>query len=315
MNDPTTAAQNHVIDDHEEGSSINRVMDQAVTRLLNDEPLPAFCDWFARHMGHAVHEQHSLPAGSEAELLRHQRCVARTLWAHMPVPSNRWRARGVPKIERNSPCHCGSGKKFTQCCAEFGTSEMPLDADALFTLALNRATPDMLSAAQVRQIPAHVLGGIAMEWNDQGRPDKTVALLQPLFQQPQGLNERHDPALDALLDAMLQLGKEHERRDFLHRMVDHPNKPLATTARCRLVTMLADQGDYPAAWTLFQDTTRFHSNDPQLWQLELTLLLSQGRDDEAKLRAPLLAAQARKVGMDELAHMLLKLAQEGTGAI
>ncbi len=190
-----------------------------------------------------------------------------------------------------------------------------MDADALFTLALNRATPNMLSADQVRRIPAHVLGGIAMEWNDQGRPDKTVALLQALFQQPQGLNERHDPALDALLDAMLQLGKEHERRDFLRRMVDHPNKLLATTARCRLVTMLADQGDYPAAWKLFQDTTRFHSNDPQLWQLELTLLLSQGRDDEAKLRAPLLAAQARKVGLDELAHMLLKVTQEGTGAI
>ncbi len=82
-----------MIDDHEEDSSISHVMDQAVTRLLNDEPLPAFCDWFARHMSQAVHEEHSMPAGSEAKLLGHQRCIARTLWAHMPVPSNRWRAR------------------------------------------------------------------------------------------------------------------------------------------------------------------------------------------------------------------------------
>jgi len=29
------------------------------------------------------------------------------------------------KTERNSPCHCGSGKKFKNCCRDKGNTRLP----------------------------------------------------------------------------------------------------------------------------------------------------------------------------------------------
>lgn len=33
-----------------------------------------------------------------------------------PTPKPKVRALSIPKLGRNDPCHCGSGKKFKKCC-------------------------------------------------------------------------------------------------------------------------------------------------------------------------------------------------------
>lgn len=288
-------------------------IDIAMRRLMDGESLDDFCDWFVKAKMAEPDVLQGMPDVPLADLARSLRHVARQFWGQMPYPPNRWRARGLPKTERNGACHCGSGRKFKQCCAEFDHAPVPLTTESLQVLALEHAAPEWLTGDKLKEVPALALGHAAMGWNDAGEQDRTIYLVGPLFDDLKWLNERHEMAFDAFVDALQQQGQEIERRDLIDRIAHHPNKALATAARTRLVSILADQGEMGKAWQLFQETSRFNPNDPQLWHLELNLLLSQGRQEEARLRAPLLAARARKVGMDDLADVLVGMAKDGMG--
>ena len=78
-----------------------RLIDQMFTRLLRGDSLQDFGDWFASA---------AAAPGGPVDDPRAARAMARALWGAVPLPSNHWRARGLPKIERNDPCHCGSGR-------------------------------------------------------------------------------------------------------------------------------------------------------------------------------------------------------------
>jgi len=62
-----------------------------------------------RHLWSALLDQHDPPPLRER--FRRMRDVAR-LWGGMPEPY----LRVQPKIGRNEPCPCGSGRKFKRCC-------------------------------------------------------------------------------------------------------------------------------------------------------------------------------------------------------
>jgi len=288
-------------------------LEPAIQRLWANESLSDFCAWFARQ---ELGEQPPASA-AEADWLRRARLsLARVFWSHMPVPANRWRARPLPHPARNDPCHCGSARKYKQCCQEFANLKPPIDETGMLTMALSQASPDLLDPQQLHQLPPEALGEAALNWNDDGRAEDTLRVLEPLFLQHLGrLNARHELALDAVLDALLKLHQERRRRDLARHVSTSPVLQLATTARARLITILCDNGDYPGAWALFETARRLAPKDPQLWSLEMTLLLSEGRSDEARLRGPLLAAQARKSGHPELAEALIELAREGLHAV
>eukprot|EP01032_Pedospumella_encystans_P014501 gene14501-16647_t len=288
-------------------------LDNAIGRILGGESLNDFCDWFVQAQMSDLQPLNKSSTGADADVARSLRHVARQLWGQLPYPPNRWRARGLPKLERNAPCHCGSGRKFKQCCAEFEHMPFPLEPESLQVLALEAASPEWLTGDKLNEVPAWALGHAAMAWNDADEQDRTISLLGPLFADLKSQNERHEMAFDAFVDALQQQGQERERRDLIDHMTQHPNKALATAARTRLVSILADEGEMDKAWQLFQETSRFNPNDPQLWHLELNLLLSQGRQEEARLRAPLLAARARQAGMPDLAELLVGMAEEGIG--
>lgn len=283
----------------------------AIDRLLRGEPLEPFCDWFSKEMAAAMQAEIPVPAGDAADAIRYQRCVARALWQALPVPGNRWRPRPLPKPERNNPCHCGSGRKFKQCCAEFANVPMPEDADNMYMLALAYAEASMLGPDKVREVPPEALGVAAQAWNEEQRPERTVTVLAPMFEHCERLDQRHEMAFDALMDALLALGQETVRQALVERVAQCRNPVLSCAARCRQVSMLADRGEEAAAWALFHETRRLHPHEPQLWHLELTLLHAQGRADEARMRSALLAAQARKAGLHELAEVLVELGQQG----
>lgn len=284
----------------------DRLFDQMFTRLMRGDSLQEFGDWFASAA--------AAPGGPRDDP-RAARAMARALWGAVPLPSNHWRARGLPKIERNDPCHCGSGRKYKHCCASLGHVGLPFDAQMLTALAIQHAPPEALDAASVRALPAHALAQAAMFWMEQDQPGQVVAVLGPLFEQGQHLDGRHEPAFDILMEALLALGQQTRRFALARQIAEHRDKALATTARARLVSMLADQGNRAEAWTVFKQAQREAPDDPQLWHLELITLLSEGRVDEARLRGPLLAAKARRAGLDELAHVLAELGEHGLSAI
>jgi tetratricopeptide (TPR) repeat protein len=288
------------------------LLTQATTRLLGNEALEPFCQWFDR----ALAELEDAQPGGDAELRRRRRrLLARMLWSAVPVPANRWRPRPLPKVDRNAPCHCGSGRKHKHCCGPLDPGPLPLPPEGLLELALSVAEPAMLNPASLREVPPQALGLAAAAWNRDGRPGTTVQVLGPLFQSAARLDGRHETAFDMLVDALLTLGREQERHELVARIAQAPNRELATAARCRQVSMVADAGREEEAWALFTQARRADPDNPQLWHLELTLLLAQGRREEARLRAPLLAAQARRHGFDDMAGMLEALGREGFGAL
>ena len=288
--------------------------DEAVERLLHGASLPEFCTWMAQQPN-----ERAAPGADAAEQdwrRRAQLTMARWLWSHVPVPSNRWRPRPLPPPERNAPCYCGSGRKYKHCCQEFAHAVPPVDENEMLSVALSHADPALLEPESLRSLPAEALGNTAFGWNDRGEAARTVALLEPLFtHQLDRLSPRHELALDALMDALLRLHQDQRRMALAQHVSASGVLALATTARARLVTMLCDNGDYPGAWALLQTARRHAPQDPQLWPLEMTVLLSQGRHDEARLRGPLLAAQARKAGLPDLAQALMGLATEGLRSV
>ncbi|HMN20329.1 MAG TPA: UPF0149 family protein [Ottowia sp.] len=284
-----------------------RLLDEMMSRLMRGDDLQAFGDWFVADSGALDSDA---PDGARAA-----RAMARAMWAAVPMPSNHWRPRGLPKIERNDPCHCGSGRKYKHCCAALAHVTVPFDRETLAALAIQHAPPEALTVASLRQVPAHALAQAARFWLEGGQPGQVARVLGPLFEQPQRLDGRYEPAFDALMDALLELGQQTHRFELARQIGQHRDKALATAARARQVTMLADQGEYAQAWALFKQAQRDAPDDPQLLHLELVTLLAEGRADEARLRGPMLAAKARRLGHDELAPVLEQLAEQGLHGI
>lgn len=294
---------------------VTEIVEQAVQRVAAGAPLAAFCEWFCGemtpHLPAAPGQRTSDPAANARLALG----MARSIWSIVPVPAMRWRAQALPKTDRNAVCYCGSGRKFKQCCSDLAHMPPMLEADAALGMVLAGLTPAQIDAAPLRQLPPIALALAAQSIMDKHGPERVAALLEPLFLKPAGLDERHEPAFEMLLDALLELRQE-TRRDTVARVVGEcSDKALATTARCRRVTMLADRGEFDEAWALFHRAQRNSPDDPQLLHLELVVLLAQGRAEQARMRSPLLAAKARKLGHADLADALLVIGRDGLGAI
>ena len=189
-------------------------IDIAMRRLMDGESLDDFCDWFVKAKLADPAVLQGMPDVPLADLARSLRHVARQFWGQMPYPPNRWRARGLPKMERNGPCHCGSGRKFKQCCVEFDHAPVPLTTESLQVLALEHAAPEWLTGDKLKEVPALALGHAAMSWNDAGEQERTIRLLGPMFVDLKALDERHEVAFDAYVEALMDHGQERERRDL-----------------------------------------------------------------------------------------------------
>ena len=281
----------------------------AVRHVVDGAATDVFCEWFVT----ALHARAKAAPPLDADSRRFLLHLARQFWGHVPRPTANWRVQAVAKIERNDACYCGSGKKYKQCCAEYATMPFPIPADAMFALALDTVKPESLTAADWAHVPALALAQAAEFWRERGDDQRVVDILGAYFSQHPKLDERSEPALDTLFTSMLELNMESERRELIDRLAKHPNKILATTARCRLCTMLTDRGDYDTAWQLFHETQRFNPTDAQLAHLEIMMLLSEGRSDEAALRGKVLGAQLRRRGSEfvPLAEVVERMGRDG----
>lgn len=296
-------------------NAVTDIVEQGVQRVAAGAPLEAFCDWFCGEMAPRLHVVPGQSPDDPAASRRLALAMARSIWSTVPVPALRWRAQVLPKTERNAPCYCGSGRKFKHCCSDLTHMPPMIQSDAALGMVLAGLSTDQIEAAPLRQLPPLGLAMAAQRIMDKHGPERVASLLESLFLNPAGLDASHEPAFELLLDALLELRQE-TRRDKVARVVGEcSDRDLATTARSRRVTMLADRGEYEQAWDLFHQTQRRSPDDPQLLHLELVVLLAQGRAEQAGMRAPLLAAKARKLGYDDLAQTLIEIGRDGLGAI
>jgi len=291
--------------------ALNSMLDEAIRRVIGGEPLAAFCAWFVAELQSAIGAPDGPVAGDADDGRRLFFTMARHFWRDVPMPNNRWRTQSLPKVEPNDRCYCGSGRKFKQCCVDLADMPPVLNADHALGLVLASIPPAQLSVAALRQVPPAGLAFAAMAMRDEHGDAAVAALLEPLFLDPVGLDARHDEAFEVLMDVLLSLGQETRRAQVVQAVSLSTDKMLAISARCRHVSMLADRAEYAPAWALFRETQRMSPDDPQLLHLELLTLLSEGRDQEARERAPLLAARARKLGFPDLAQTLMDIGLKG----
>ena len=79
----------------------------------------------------------------------------------LPKEAERWLASGytatraTPKVGRNDPCPCGSGKKYKKCCeGKTAAADAPGDPGAVYTRARATLTPDRVNDLTVEELAA-----------------------------------------------------------------------------------------------------------------------------------------------------------------
>ncbi len=237
-----------------------------------------------------------MPPGSERAIAF---AMFREIWNHLPRPDQGWQPLTLPKPERNAPCPCGSGQKYKQCCGQLSGAP-PFGAGALSVLSYVLET---VPVAQYKDLPFKKLNPeevahVAEQWLEDGRDDAAAALLEPLLLDVSRLDQRHEYAFDVLCDVYLEQGEPARRIALAERLMKSADRELKSAAMHRRCTMLADGGDYPAAWKLFKEAQRQDPDNPSLAHLEIVLLASQGEIEQVQARARFWAARLRKLGYD-----------------
>lgn len=237
-----------------------------------------------------------MPAGSERAIAF---AMFREIWNHLPRPDRDWKPLPLPKPERNAPCPCGSGRKYKQCCGQLsGASPFGPGGFSVLAYVLETVPVAQYKNLPFKKLSPAELAHVAEQWLDDGRAAAAAALLEPLLGEDQKLDHRHEHAFDVLCDVYLEQGEPARRQALAERLMKSADRKLKSAAMHRRCTMLADEGDYAAAWTLFKEAQLQDPDNPALSHLEVVLLASQGEIEQAQNRARFWAARLRKLGYD-----------------
>jgi tetratricopeptide (TPR) repeat protein len=263
------------------------------------------------------------PATAQDEEARWRRglvlALLRSIWKQTPHPDNRFAPLPLPQMERNGPCHCGSGRKYKACCLPFESGRGP-DLDHLNVLPylLDALPRKRWAELHGSRIGVEMLAATAHDWNRDGRAADVRALLEPWLAADADLVGKREMLFDALLDAYTALHNPRKKAKLLDRALAHGDRTIRSAALQRRVSMLSDQGDYAAAWSLFREAQRHEPDSPSLAHLEVTVLISQGRESEARDRARFWALRLgtrRDPDLQPLIELLREIAADGAAAL
>ena len=279
--------------------------DAAAAAMSLQQPAP-FLDWLRASLARYV-----VPGSQLARDEEMQRAftasLGRPLWNAMPLPRRGFRTEPIPGPGRNDPCPCGSGRKFKHCCAG-APSLGPFTAELLWPFVLGAVdVPARTAALQSGRVPREAVLQFAAEKIETGHPQPAIELLEPMLAEPL----RHeDPvaagALDLLCNAYDERGNAKRRkRALLERIGKAASRsPLRSAAHQRLACILMDGGDPAGSWAAFRKAQQDDPGHAALGMLEVQLLMSEGRNGEARERAGYFLRQLRRSGADLDPRML-----------
>lgn len=242
--------------------------------------------------------------------------ICMEVWNATPIPENRFRPRKFAKPERNAPCPCGSGRKFKQCCAQLPPLELGISEEVMLAVVLDLLPAKALAEAPLLELHPEALALVAHNWLEEGEAKKAVSLLERYFTHLDKLDERAEPAADILLNAYLEINAPRKKQKFVDALKEAPDRNLRSCGWQRQATIFSDKGDYTNAWLAFREAQRHAPNAPALSHLEVLLLLSEGRDAEAKARADFWIARLQrdaKYDHSELIEMLRNMVGGDSG--
>jgi len=216
------------------------------------------------------------------------------VWNVTPIPENRFRPRKLNKPERNAPCPCGSGHKFKQCCANLPPLDLGITEELMLSEVLGLLPQKTLKELPLHDLHPDALALVAQRWLDEGDAKKAISLLERYFTNLDKLDSRAELAADTLLNAYLETNAPRKKQKFVDALKAATNKDLRSCGWQRQATIDSDQGNYIGAWDAFREAQRHAPNAPALSHLEVLLLLSEGRDVEAKARADFWIARLQR---------------------
>jgi tetratricopeptide (TPR) repeat protein len=210
--------------------------------------------------------------------------VGRAIWRQTPNPAHDYSLPPLPETERNAPCHCGSGRKYKQCCRKLD-QDLPIKRVNFLPMLLEHLPRRRWSELAGSRIPPEMVLDATLQMNREHRQKDACALLEPWFVNDADFNAKREDLFDMLADVYSQLDLPRKKSRLLKRAVAVGDARLRSAALQRKATMASDRGNYTEAWKLFSEAQRSDPDSPSLSQLEVLLLLSEGRDEEARERA------------------------------
>ena len=282
----------------------------------------SFNEFRARMVGMAEFLLDAMEIPAEARLAEMKQSMATALaleiWNATPIPENRFRPRKQARPERNAPCLCGSGRKFKQCCAAVDGPALGISEELMLAQVLMQFPRKQLASLPILDLHPESLALVATRWLESGREKDAIALLENLFSHLPKLDARAEEAADVLLGCYLETNAPRKKQKFIDALKAAPDKALRSTGWQRQATVLSDKGNFPAAWEAFQEAQRLTPNEPALSHLEILLLVSEGRREEAQARATVWSAHlARdpKYDHSDLIALLHDLADGGGDSV
>ncbi|HEY4594817.1 MAG TPA: SEC-C metal-binding domain-containing protein, partial [Thermoanaerobaculia bacterium] len=267
---------------YEELSSFLR---RAVSEALRLEDGTAFQAWMREEAPRLLPDLFSRLPDEQARrgfLLE----FGRSLWNSIPLPANGFRPRPIPQPERNDPCPCGLGKKYKKCCAEWSEGAPELDPEGVWMLVAEELPLEQVEAMGASgRVPRSVLGGVATGLLDNDDPERALALVRPLFERPEKLDERDAASLNTLLEAYDALDLREELWQEGERLAQVLRPPLRAVLWEGLARAYAVEGEMEEAWKSLERARQDDPESPALGPLEVSLLLAEGRTAEAGERA------------------------------
>lgn len=252
----------------------------------------------------------------DSEVRRLMLVLSRSLWRHAPHPDYGFGHPPLRLPERNAPCPCGSLRKYKQCCAvmEQGT---PLDRMNLLPFVLDalprKRWPELVGS----RVAVDAVADTAREWLESRDPADVVSLLAPWFKNERRIEARHEFMFDCLLDAYSAQDKPRRKDQLIEYALAHGDRTIRTAALQRHASILFDRGDHAQAWQWFQRAMRETPDSISLSHLEVTLLLAQGRHEEARARAQFWVTRVRRQGdaPEGLIALLESVASQGAAGM
>lgn len=285
---------------------------ESIARILEQEDSEDFLSWVREE---ASERMPRLFAGLPDEAARRSSAseLGRSLWNVVPLPGNGFRPRPLAEPERNDPCPCGSGLKYKKCCAPWAAEIPTFDPEGIWRLVVEALALEQVEAlGQSGRVPRHLVGDLATSFLDDGDPERALALVQPLFDRPERLDERDAAALNAFLESHDDLDLLEEKAEAVERLAKVLKPALRAVLWENQVRAHAVEGEIEEAWEALEKAQQDDPESAALGPLEVSLLMSEGRTAEAGDRArffrerfrrtPEVITEAGMEFLDKVAH-------------
>jgi len=238
--------------------------------------------------------------------------MARAVWHASPLPALNFVCPRAASLERNSVCYCGSGVKYKQCC-EMLARDVPLRNVNLLPQILAYVPRTVWKKLPASRVEIDRIAHTAQQWLQGGDEKSALALLEPWLAEDDSFVARRELLFDLLLNLYFDLNKPRKKAQLLDRAVRFGDKTLRSGALQRLASMASDKGDYARAWDLFNQARQIDPDAVSLSHLEVTMLISEGREEESRHCAALWIQRLSRLRDPELRPLIdvLRQLQQG----